>query len=246
VQGWVSPALPPVGKLFEFENGRWTSACTGTAVSATLVLTAGHCVYDRAAGSYFGPVFFAPGGSYAPTAGRTKMTFPYGLWRARRMWTTTAWQQDGASGADWGLIEIAPEEGSSLGAQVGTFAVYTNLPWPIGSRVYAVGYPASGLWRAPAYAEGRDQYQCDGSYAGFRVLPSGYGLYLPCSMNGGSSGGPWLRFYNGQWVVAGINNLCSPSTTDTCSPYSTWVISSLLNNNFSSFWNGVVSQLNAT
>jgi hypothetical protein len=245
-QGWVSPALPQVGKLFQFEDGRWTAACTGTAVSATLVLTAGHCVYDRANGRYFGPVFFAPGAGYAPSAGRTKMTFPYGLWRAQRMWTTTGWQQNGAQGADWGLIEIGPEEGSYLGARVGTFAVYTNLPWPLGSQVYAVGYPASGVWRSPGYAEGRDQYECDAGYAGFRALDGGYGLYLPCSMNGGSSGGPWLRFYNGQWVIAGINNLCSPAGADTCSPYSTWLISSLFNNNFSAFWNGVIAQLNAT
>jgi hypothetical protein len=54
-----------------------------------------------------------------------------------------------AQGADWGLIEIGPEEGSYLGARVGTFAVYTNLPWPLGSQVYAVGYPASGVWRSP-------------------------------------------------------------------------------------------------
>src|SRR3954447_25600483 len=54
-----------------------------------------------------------------------------------------------------------------------------------------------------------------------RTLDGGYGLYLPCSMNGGSSGGPWLRFYNGQWVIAGINNLCGPAGADTCSPYST-------------------------
>ena len=121
-----------------------------------------------------------------------------------------------------------------------------DLPWPIGSQVYAVGYPASGVWRSPGYAEGRDQYECDAGYAGFRALDGGYGLYLPCSMNGGSSGGPWLRFYNGQWVIAGINNLCSPPGADTCSPYSTWVISSLFNNNFPAFWNGVIAQLNAT
>jgi hypothetical protein len=64
-------------------------------------------------------------------------------------------------------------------------------------------------------------------------------------MNGGSSGGPWLRFYNGQWVIAGMNNLCTPGTIDTCAPYSTRLISSLLNSNFAAFWNGVVAQQGA-
>jgi hypothetical protein len=241
-QGWVNPPLPAVGKLFEFDGSQGTS-CTGTAVSATLVLTAGHCVFDRATGSFYGPVFFAPGGSYAPAAGRAKMTFPYGLWRARRMWTTAAYQQQGAPGADWGLIEFGPEEGGNLGARVGTFAVYFNLPWPLGSRVYAVGYPGSGVWRSPTYAEGRDQYACDATYAGWAAQPGGAGLYLPCTMNGGASGGPWFRFYNGQWVIGGINNQCMPGTTDTCSPYSTWVISSFFNTAFATFWNGVAAQL---
>ena len=61
-------------------------------------------------------------------------------------------------------------------------------------------------------------------------------------MNGGASGGPWFRFYNGQWVIAGINNQCTPGTTDTCSPYSTWVISSWFNSAFGTFWNGVGAQ----
>jgi hypothetical protein len=243
-QGWVTPALPAVGKLFEFDSGQSTS-CTGTVVSATLVLTAGHCVYDRDTGRFYGPVFFAPGGSYAPAAGRTKMSFPYGLWRSRRAWTTAAYQQQGAQGADWGLIEFEPEEGANLGTQAGTFAVYFNLPWPLGSRVYAVGYPGSGVWRSPTYAEGRDQYACDATYGGWRFEPGGVGLYLPCSMNGGSSGGPWFRFYNGQWIIAGINSQCSPGTTDTCSPYSTWVISSLFNSEFGTFWNAVAAQLGA-
>jgi trypsin-like peptidase len=241
-QGWVTPALPAVGKLFAFE-GAQGSSCTGTAVSATLVLTAGHCVYDRASGRFYGPIFFAPGGSYAPAAGRAKMSFPYGLWRAGRMWTTTAYQQDGALGADWGLIEFGPEEGANLGARVGTYAVYFDVPWPLGARVYAVGYPASGAWRAPAYAEGRDQYACDSTYGGWRQEPGGAGLYLSCPMNGGASGGPWFRLQDGQWVVAGINNQCSPATTDTCSPYGTWVISSLFDSAFGTFWTGVAAQL---
>ena len=98
------------------------------------------------------------------------------------------------------------------------------------------------MWRAAAFAEGRDQYACDATYGGWRLAPGGAGLYLPCSMNGGASGGPWFRFDNGQWVIAGINNQCTPGTTDTCSPYSTWVISSWFNSAFGTFWNGVGAQ----
>ena len=63
-----------------------------------------------------------------------------------------------------------------------------------------------------AYAEGRDQCECDAGYSGFGVLAGGHGLYLPCSMNGGASGGPWLRFYRPAWFATPKPEMRNPGS----------------------------------
>jgi V8-like Glu-specific endopeptidase len=239
-QGFPSTPLSQVGKIFEVQNGRWFEQCSGTLITATLVLTAGHCVYDIKSHSYFDALYFVPGGSYNPNAGAVKMNEPYGVWKGYSWYTTGRYQSSGDSGLDWGLIELQPENGVFPGRQLGSFQVSYGLSWPVGASVYEVGYPASGLWRTTNYLLGRSQYACDTTYDSYAAEPSGYGLYSRCAMNGGASGGPWFRNINGKWIIAGINDLCSPTTgEDGCAPYSTLLISNYFDNRFGTFFSSI-------
>jgi hypothetical protein len=111
------------------------------------------------------------------------MTFPYGLWRAQRMWTTTGWQQNGALGADWGLIEIGP------------WTAATACICRLDER-RLLRRPLAPLLQRPV---GHRRHQQP-------LQPSGRRHLLA----------------------------------------RTWLISSLFNNNFPAFWNGVIAQLNAS
>jgi V8-like Glu-specific endopeptidase len=240
-QGFLATPLSQVGKIFEIKNGRFYEQCSGTLITATLVLTAGHCVYDISTHTYFDALYFVPGGSYNASAGAVRMNEPYGVWKGYAWWTTGRYQTSGDSGLDWGLIELQPEDGVFPGRALGSFQAYYGLSWPVGTRVYEVGYPASGIWRTTNYLLGRSQYACDTTYDSYAAEPSGYGLYSLCSMNGGASGGPWFRNVNGTWVVAGINDLCTPKTGDDgCAPYSTQLISNYFDNRFGTFFSSIV------
>jgi V8-like Glu-specific endopeptidase len=240
-QGFPSAPLSQVGKIFEVKNGRWFEQCSGTLITATLVLTAGHCVYDIESHTYFDALYFVPGGSYNASAGAVKMNEPYGVWKGYAWWTTGRYQSSGDSGLDWGLIELQPENGVFPGRALGSFQVRYSLSWPVGTPVYEVGYPASGVWRTTNYLLGRSQYACDTTYDSYQALPSGFGLVSRCAMNGGASGGPWFRNINGTWYVAGINDLCTPKTGDDgCAPYSTQLISNYFDDRFGSFFNSIV------
>jgi V8-like Glu-specific endopeptidase len=239
-QGFPNPAISQVGKIWIFRGNSLVSACSGTLVSKTLVLTAGHCVYDISTHRYYDRLYFVPGGTYNAAAGYVKQNEPYGVWKGYAWWTTGNYQSTGDSSLDWGLIELQPEDGVYAGQKAGTFQAFYDIPWPVGTRVYSVGYSASGIWRQANYYEGRQQYACDSSYTGWQQIVGGYGLTIDCTMNGGASGGPWFRYYNGKWVVVGVNNLCTPKTYDTCAPYSSQLISSWFDKRFASFWSGVV------
>ena len=239
-QGFPNPGISQVGKLFIFRGNSWVTACSGTLVTRTLVLTAGHCVFDRDAGKYYDRIYFVPGGTYNAAAGAVKMNAPYGVWKGYAWWTTGNYQSTGDSSLDWGLLELQPDDGSTAGQKAGTFQAFYDIPWPVGTRIYSVGYSASGVWRMPSFFEGRQQYACDSSYTGWQQIVGGYGLTIDCTMNGGASGGPWFRFYNGKWVIVGVNNLCTPKTNDTCAPYSSQIISSYFDKRFASFYASVV------
>jgi hypothetical protein len=217
-----------IGKLFfDVQPGpgeRW-SVCSGTAVNSenrSLVVTAGHCIYDpdpdgdnvvQGNGYWFENVKFCPGYENGCNLG---------VWTARSLGTTNKWFYGNGGRYDWsddmGVVLVNPNESGYLVDRVGgqgiTFNDYVGLDRS------AFGYPeADSRWPRYRY-NGQDLIYCGGrdQYASGRMI-------IGCTMTGGASGGPWLSSFDssGLGYLNGVNShkpgSRSVSATVVGSPY---------------------------
>jgi hypothetical protein len=199
-------AYAPVGRVFNTHGGS-TWVCSGTLVDVNIVLTAAHCVQNGATGEWYQNVAFIPAVyGYSQPAGR---------WAARSKSTKLGWatapynQVAGTNGQgyypqDYAFITLYPNSsGWNAGNYVGSARFLMNAPLYQG--IYHIGYPAGGLF-AP---------NCSGNYClpWYCYAPvQRYDLYaygkwdeaMSCFTGGGSSGGPFLQYWNGTWTVASV------------------------------------------
>jgi glutamyl endopeptidase len=116
-----------VTKLFiTFPNT--TGGCTGTLIAAKYVLTAGHCVYNKAYGGWAKQIEVVPGlnGTYKP----------YGSAYAARYRSYTAWTSSEDSNYDFAIITLDRPIGNSTG-WLG-YATYSSVN---GVTSNIAGYP---------------------------------------------------------------------------------------------------------
>jgi V8-like Glu-specific endopeptidase len=253
--GWPDAPLPQVGRIWRWDdlNQRWAAHCSGTVVSRELVLTAGHCVFDRSTGTYY-KLLFVPGQTWNDPASDdpADIKSPYGTWPVDSSWVPGNYA-DLSGGPDWGLLYLGPQSGQYVGSLVGSYAIKTGLAPDVGQRIWLAGYPGEGFWATQTGTEGRGQYACDSNYTGRSQngYLGGVVISVDCPMNGGASGGPWLfKQADGSWVIGGVSNTCEDDNTDDdlpgglyCTPTSSRLDSLLLDARFLDFWNSVVPQL---
>jgi hypothetical protein len=161
-----------------------------------LAMTAGHCVYDDVKDAFATNWLFIPAFDVSPTF--TCANTPFGCWSATALVTTTQWA---ASDFDHDLGFAVLGQGGKSNTQVddvvGAQAVAFNTIHP--TQVYAFGYPAASPYT------GNDLVYCAGKDA-----PDTWGgsstYSISCTLNGGSSGGPWFRDFN---PSTGIGTLTS-------------------------------------
>lgn len=203
-----SPYLPPAtttGKVFFTTNNgaRWVcSASTVNSNGKDAVITAGHCVYGNLNGE-------APGegwhGNWVFVPDYSNGNAPYGKWTARQLWTLTNYINTGGSMADEpDDIGAAVLNTNGYGQHIVNVVGGQGIEWnyPYYQYVYDFGYPA----QPPFTGEVLDY--CPGWEFGW--YPGTMGLN--CNLNGGSSGGPWLASFNGEWgYINGVNGFLYPS-----------------------------------
>ena len=224
-----SSSLPPAtttGRVFfSTHNGEdWScSASTVNSAGKDSVITAGHCVYGSLGGEVPGEGWhtnwiFVPDYSngYAP----------YGVWTARELWTPTSYYNNQDEGDDMGGAVInANAYGQHIVNVVGGQGIAWN--YPASEYVYDFGYPAAAPFNGATL-----QY-CNGSEFNWSGIASTMGL--ACNFTGGSSGGPWLSWFNGEFgYVNGVNDFGYTSLPG-------YIFAAYFGNNAASLYNAMAS-----
>jgi hypothetical protein len=192
------------------------SVASDTGSSTSLILTAGHCVYDESGSGFAtnwmfvpdyengGAIVTNPDGSHSITCD----TVPYGCWTAQALVTTTAWANGGASLAgfndDYAFAVVGAGgktgESKQLDTTVGSNPVAFNQAHP--TQVYSFGYPQASPYNGQKliYCSGTDIADTWGGTTDFG---------LNCNLTGGSSGGPWYVGFGSAGSQGSLNSVNS-------------------------------------
>jgi V8-like Glu-specific endopeptidase len=227
-----NPHLPPAtttGKVFFTTTGnniRQNWVCSASTVNSNgkdVVFTAGHCVYGNLGGEAPGEGWhsnwiFVPDYYYGSA--------PYGVWTPKSLWTLSNYYYSEDEGDD---IGAAVMNTNSLGQHIVNVVGGQGLAWnwPANEYVYDFGYPA-----APPF-NGQVLDYCNGAEFNWPYVPSTMGLQ--CNFTGGSSGGPWLAFFNGEFgYVNGVNDFGYTSLPG-------YIFSAYFGNNADALYNAVAN-----
>lgn len=205
-----------VGRVeFSVDRARGlTSTCTGALLGPRIVLTNGHCVWDRQTDKWYEDVAFVPGldGTEAP----------YGRYKAREAWISRGYQE-GQGGLDYAFLILDTPAGRRTGWLGATEIEPRWLDQPFWT---VAGYPSN-------YTD--NPFRADLQVAHFGCSIRSIGnwtdqgpLFHDCDTGQGASGSPIFGFLGGQPYVIGVNyggwgprdrqrmESCSPPSIGTC------------------------------
>ena len=173
------PVARTSGKVFFSSFGK-NYVCSGTVVNSegkSEVWTAGHCVSDGKAWN----------SNWVFVPNYVNGSAPYGYWNAKQLFTTTAWfNNNNDFSNDVGAVVIYRNSGGwRISDYLGGQGISWNYPL---SYMHAFGYPQASPFTG-AYLTTEE-----GSTTKY-----GNDIYMTNYMTGGSSGGGWLKSFDGQW-----------------------------------------------
>ncbi|HXG26947.1 MAG TPA: hypothetical protein VNL94_08895 [Candidatus Binatia bacterium] len=181
-----------VGRIL-FSSGGSDWICSGTVVNDastgngySVILTAGHCVFDGADGWSYNFLFMP---DFDDDPNYTCAQRVLGCWTATRLaansdFVPSGFGPDAALRVDYGFALVgAGSKGGQLDATVGGYDLKTSGV-SLSDTQWAFGYPAEGKYK------GKDLIYCKGSTVNDPYDVGTWGM--ACNMNGGSSGGGWL------------------------------------------------------
>jgi hypothetical protein len=192
-----------VGKLFYTQNGVDDEG-SAALIRPNLLLTAGHCVYNKDKGGKSRNVEFWPGYGYRKTIDhKTKKQIddPAYCFKSSYLAWKKAWEEgerDEKYAYDYGLVWLDRDPGELIGR-------YLDYAWDLPTKKHrtwtAVGYPAPNK-----LAGGTIMYFVTGAYVPSYLKPGVFGLANDY-MGHGSSGGPWItQGRTGDYTVNGVQS----------------------------------------
>lgn len=193
------------GAIFISEGaGIGYGRCSGTSVvspNKSVVITAGHCVYDEGIWSDRKWVF-VPGYQHGER--------PFGTFTAHWLGTTPAWHAHENENFDVGAAVVGRnEKGQTLAAAVGAARVATGLPPNQTFDVY--GYPVEHPFNGGTLQVCRGA-AFEGHDFGSLFEPGPLDLAISCDDSAGGSGGGWMIEGN---VVNSVTTYGYPSDPST-------------------------------
>jgi hypothetical protein len=141
---------------------------------------------------------------------------PYGSFSARAAtvrseWSSYPYNRAGGTGGegyfpmDYAFLVLnRNSSGYNAGAYVGAFPFLMNAPR---GSIYHLGYPAEGMWTNGCSGGYCRPWHCRAGVQRYDLYS--YGKWdegMSCYDTGGSSGGPWFEYWNGQWTVASVQS----------------------------------------
>ncbi|MDP9239357.1 MAG: hypothetical protein M3O55_01765 [Actinomycetota bacterium] len=207
-------------------SAHYCSASVVVSGNRDLLLTAGHCVYDKSFVARYGTGWFGNYVFYPGYNGTATNQAPYGAWVGRGAGTTGQWLSSGDLSYDIGMVVLNTNSaGRHISDVLGNaFGLEWNLSR--GHVIANFGYPQD-----PVPYDGRHLDWCKGTEAsGGGGSPTRNRVL--CDMGHGSSGGPWLDQFSSTsgWGYANSVN----STTDGTYEYSPY-----FNDTFGSLYNAM-------
>lgn len=177
----------------------------------SLILTAGHCVFDESTGAFATNWMFVPDyDSAAPSldsAGLFCASTTLGCWTASALVVHSGFASAGAFNQqaivhDFAFAVVGPggKSGTAqLDQTVGGHPIQFSAVAG-GTPTWLFGYPAAGKYM------GKDLVYCQGAL-GFDALVANATYKVGCNMTGGSSGGPWFApFSAGSGTLMSVNS----------------------------------------
>jgi V8-like Glu-specific endopeptidase len=192
-----------VGQIYHSEG-----ACSATVIpseSEQLALTAAHCVYIPEQSEIGLPANATHGwvedAKFVP--GRSGDDAPDGIWRVSDMWVDQRWKDTGKAQYDIAVLRIAKNNKKTIQDVVGS----QGYAFQAGDQneLMVLGYPAE-----PPF-DGTAQRRCLAT----KTVEVRDGFYdLPCSLNDGSSGGPFITDINDKKGIGTVVAVTSFRTDD--------------------------------
>ncbi len=182
------------GRLYGIFRPGGPYSCSATVVnspSRNVVLTAGHCVFERELG-WARRLVFVP----AYLRGER----PFGTWAATDAVTTRGWVRSENYHGDYSAVKLSSPSGP-VGDVVGEEGLVWNQPRD--QAFQAIGYPFNRgrtelMWNCTSNSLGADPFDRS------RGKPD---TGIGCDMGGGSSGGGWtIRDSGGNPYVNGVTS----------------------------------------
>ncbi len=205
-----------MGTVFAKWPDGTTRRCSGSVYNSprgNVVVTAGHCLNsggtNGSAGRWHSDVRFVPARNMT-----VLNVYPYGVWYASQLWTSTGWSQYSDKHFDWAAFAVPTNaSGQRLQDVVGA------LGWSFGhdstvmrgKQMMSAGYPGNR-------DGGRRMWYCTGPQGGLTFLGEPYSPYYQeplhtthCGHNGGASGSPYLdRSVSAAYGVMAYSGIFNP------------------------------------
>jgi hypothetical protein len=178
------------GRIFGVDPVAGLFSCSGASLatpSGSIVLTAGHCVFDEGR--------FATHLVFVPAYNRKER--PFGTFEVEKVYVPVPWKRSENSDFDLAAMQVAPNSLGTLTTAVGARGWASSRSRF--SELQIFGYPAGAL-------EGEVMRSCttqgSGSDGSLNFLFGPPPMSADCDMASGSSGGAWL--VDGGTLIDGV------------------------------------------